>query len=60
MLLAAAHGNKLAKQNALGLERLLTPEQITQGQKLAREFKSQRVPQPDDDGPTPDVVEPQP
>ncbi|MCX6908366.1 MAG: tetratricopeptide repeat-containing serine protease family protein, partial [Verrucomicrobia bacterium] len=38
-LLAAAQGNELAKRAVTALERLMTREQIAEGQKLARSFK---------------------
>jgi TPR repeat protein len=39
LLLAARQGDKDAKKNLTALERKLTPEQIAEGQKRARDFK---------------------
>ena len=39
LLLAARQGDEDAKKNITELERKLTPEQIAEGQKRARDFK---------------------
>jgi TPR repeat protein len=43
-LLAAARGSKESKRNATSLENVMTPEQIAEGQQLARTFTPREVP----------------
>jgi TPR repeat protein len=41
--LALAQGQEVARQNLSNLERFMTPDQIAEAQKLAREFKPQKA-----------------
>ena len=43
MLLAAAQGDQLAAKNVAGYERMMTREQIAEGQSLARNFKPRKA-----------------
>jgi TPR repeat protein len=47
-LLAAAQGEDTSKKAMVALENLMTPEQIAEGQKLAREFKTHKESNSDD------------
>ena len=42
--LAAAQGNKLARKNRNYITKLMTPAEITEAQRLAREWKPQKDP----------------
>jgi hypothetical protein len=42
--LASAQGNELAKDNLSGLESRMTPQQVAEAQRLAREFKPRKAP----------------
>jgi len=44
LVLAAAQGLDQAKKNMTALESKLTPEQIAEGQRLARDFKPRKAP----------------
>jgi len=49
-LLAAAQGNEKSKEGVTILERVMTSEQIAEGQRLAREFKPHQISSPRGDG----------
>jgi TPR repeat protein len=44
VLLAAGQGDETAKKTMTTLENMMTPEQVAEGQKLARNFKAREVP----------------
>ena len=44
ILLAAGQGSEFAKKALATVEGMMTPEQIAEGQKLARNFKPRQVP----------------
>ena len=52
LLLAAAQGEEQAREQAATMEVRMTPEQVAEGQKLARDFKPRELPSAGDESPT--------
>jgi TPR repeat protein len=59
-LLGAARGGNEPKRNATILENLMTPEQIAEGQRLARNFKPREVPASGGDSSTASIARTRP
>jgi len=55
-LLAAAQGNEDAKQGMTTMKNWMTREQIAEGQKLAREFKPQQMPESGQDASASSII----
>src|SRR5665213_3032957 len=59
-LLAAGQGNEVANKDATALEYRMTPDQIAEGQKLARNFKPREVPASGGDSSAPSIAQTRP